>query len=185
MNLVTLFLISIGLSMDAFAVSIGLGIRQAQINFMAALRIAGTFAAFHVAMPLLGWLLGTQVERFINHYDHWVAFGLLVFLGLKMIRESLHPDENNSNNPSGTSTLLLLALATSVDALAVGISLAFLGSNIWLAGMSFGAVVMVVSMLGMLFGKKMGQRFGSRMEVLGGLTLIVIGLKILLEHLGN
>jgi putative Mn2+ efflux pump MntP len=135
-------------------------------------------------MPFMGWLLGKQVEQLISNYDHWIAFGLLAILGLKMVYESLKNDNEKSTfNPLRISILIGMALATSVDALVVGVSFAFINMNIYWSVLVIATVTFLVSMVGILFGKKVGGSLGKRMEVIGGLILIGIGLKILLSHL--
>ena len=135
-------------------------------------------------MPFMGWLLGKQVEQLINNYDHWIAFGLLAILGVKMVYESFKNDNEKSTfNPLRLSILIGMALATSVDALVVGVSFAFINMNIYWSVLVIATVTFLVSMVGILFGKKVGGSLGKRMEVIGGLILIGIGLKILLSHL--
>ena len=135
-------------------------------------------------MPLFGWLLGKQVEQLINNYDHWIAFGLLAILGFKMVYESFKNDVVKSTfNPLRLTILIGMALATSIDALVVGVSFAFINMNIYWSILVIAVVTFLVSMTGILFGKKVGGRLGKRMEVIGGLILIGIGLKILISHL--
>ena len=183
MDFITLLFIAIGLSFDTFAVSISTGIMVTSLKFWQAIKIAFTLSFFQSLMPYLGWLLGKQVEQLINKYDHWAAFGLLTILGIKMIYESLKMDNNNKPfNPLSLSILIGMAIATSVDAFVVGVSFAFIKTNIYWSVLVIASVTFVASMAGIISGKKAGGRLGKRMEVLGGLILIGIGLKILLSH---
>jgi putative Mn2+ efflux pump MntP len=191
MDIITLFLLALGLSFDSFAVSISSGLMLPGIRFTKACIIAFSFAFFQAFMPVIGWLAGLTVRDQLVAVDHWIAFGLLGLLGLKMIYESLKPEEKRKPfNPLNLWMLVTLSLATSIDALIVGISFAFLETPetpFWMAILLpviiIGAVTYILSMLGILFGKKAGARLGKRMELLGGLILIGIGVKILVEHL--
>jgi putative Mn2+ efflux pump MntP len=184
MDLLTIFLIAVGLSFDTFAVSVSTGITISFIRFWQAVKIAATLALFQGLMPLAGWFLGNQVSSYIIIYDHWVAFGLLSFLGIKMAWESLKKDEKKSNfNPLNRMVLLGMAIATSIDALIVGVSFAFINLNIYLAILVIGGVTFFVSMIGMLFGKKVGDKLGKRVEIIGGIILVGIGVKILISHI--
>ena len=184
MNLTTILLIAVGLSFDTFAVSVSSGLTIRQIRFFQAVKIAFTLAFFQSLMPLIGWILGNQVAGYIASYDHWFAFGLLSLLGLKMIYESLKNDKENSNfNPLNLVVLLGMSIATSIDALVVGVSFALIEINLYWSIFIIGVVTFLVAMIGMLFGKKVGGKLGKRMEIIGGLILIGIGIKILLEHL--
>lgn len=184
MDIITILLIAIGLSFDTFAVSVSTGLAISKIRFWQAVKIAITLAFFQAAMPFLGWFFGKQVEHLISNYDHWIAFGLLSILGIRMIYESFQKDkEDKSFNPLNTSVLIGMAVATSIDALVVGVSFAFINMNIYWSVILIGAVTFLVSMTGILFGKKAGGNHGKRMEIIGGLILIGIGLKILISHL--
>ena len=192
MGFIELFLIAVGLSMDAFAVSIckGLGIRQ--VNWMHALVIALFFGAFQGIMPIIGWALGTQFADLIEPVDHWVAFVLLAFIGGKMIWDGVHEEsecadcaeERSASRKLDLKELFGLAVATSIDALAVGISLAFLGVSIWLAAAVIAVTTFVLSFIGVALGNRIGVRFNRTATIIGGIVLILIGLRILLEHLG-
>lgn len=186
MELLTLLLIAIGLSFDTFAVSVSTGLVVCHIRFWQAVRVAVILAVFQGLMPCIGWILGRQVATFISEFDHWLAFVLLAFLGAKMIWESFEKEGKSTNNcnPLKLSIVVGMAIATSIDALVIGVSFAFLQMNILWAAFIIGLVTFLVSMLGMLFGKKVGNKLGKKMEVIGGILLIAIGLKILLEHLG-
>lgn len=184
MEILTIFLIAISLSFDTFAVSISSGLVLRQITFINATRIALTLAVFQAAMPVLGWFAGSGIKTYAENIDHWIAFGILGLLGGKMIYESFKTDpENRSFNPLDLKIMIGMAIATSIDALVVGFSFALLNYKILISVGIIGAVTYIVAMLGMLFGKKIGARMGRRMEMLGGVMLILIGLKILIEHL--
>lgn len=184
MDYITLFLIAIGLSFDTFAVSVSTGLILKKIKFQQALKVAFVLAFLQSLMPLMGWFAGKQISQYIGNFDHWIAFVLLSILGIKMIIESYKSEENDKNfNPLKFIVLLGIGIATSIDALVVGISFAFLQTNIWNAILIIGMVTFLVAMLGMLFGKKIGSKFGKRIEIMGGLILISIGLKILLGHI--
>lgn len=184
MQTLTILLIALGLSMDAFAVAITFGLTMQVLRIRYALRIALFFGAFQALMPIIGYLAGLSIRGFMSGFDHWIAFALLAFIGSKMIYESYALDEDEkSMNPQDLLLLLTLAIATSIDALAVGISLSFLKINIVQPAMIIGMVTFLLSFLGVLIGKSMGHLFEKKIEILGGLILIGIGLKILLEHL--
>lgn len=184
MELLTIFLIAVGLSFDTFAVSVSSGLILRKIDFFNATKIAITLAVFQAAMPLIGWLVGSGIKSYAEDFDHWIAFIILSLLGGKMIYESFtsHPDDR-SFNPLELKVMIGMAIATSIDALIVGFSFALLNFKIFISVGIIGAVTYIVAMLGMLFGKKIGARLGRRMEMLGGVILILIGLKILFEHL--
>jgi len=191
MEIVTLFLLALGLSFDSFAVSVSSGLMLPAIRFYKACIIAFSLAFFQAVMPLLGWFAGVTIRDYLVNFDHWIAFGLLSALGIKMIFESLKPEERrNGFNPLDPVVLLTMSLATSIDALIVGVSFAFIetpDTPLWLAILLpviiIGGITFLMSMLGILFGKKAGSKLGKRMEMLGGIILIGIGFKILLEHL--
>lgn len=191
MEPVTLLILAFGLSFDSFAVSISSGLMLPRISFMKACIIAFSLAFFQAMMPMIGWLAGLTIRNQLAHLDHWIAFSLLALLGLKMIYESLKPEEHRNNfNPLKPAVLITMSLATSIDALIVGVSFAFLetpDTPLWMAillpVLIIGSVTYIMSMLGILFGKKAGDKLGKRMEMLGGLILIGIGVKILAEHL--
>lgn len=184
MSFFNLFVVSIGVSADAFAVALAQGVRVTRRAHLDALTIAVTFGLFQAVMPLLGWLVGANLQAFIAPVDHWIAFGLLVLIGGKMLWEAFrsHGEEKGPGRVP-LRELLLLALATSVDALAVGISFAFLEVAILPAIALVGAVTFVLSYVGVLIGNRVGARFQKPAETVGGLVLIGIGVKILLEHL--
>jgi manganese efflux pump family protein len=185
MTFIFLVLLGIGLSFDTFAVSVSCGLIDEKIKFLQAVRISLFFAFFQALMPVLGYFLGYNIKEYIENIDHWLAFGLLSLLGLKMIWESFKPDEEKNFNPHSLKVILSMSLATTIDAFIVGISLAFMSVNLVWSALIIGTVTFLVAMLGMLFGKNIGSYFGKKIEILGGLILIAIGLKILLEHLAN
>jgi putative Mn2+ efflux pump MntP len=184
MELFTIILIAIGLSFDTFAVSVSSGLILKKIDFLNATKIAITLAIFQAAMPLIGWLAGSEIKDYAADFDHWIAFGILGLLGGKMIYESFKNEpELRTFNPLDIRVMIGMAIATSIDALIVGFSFALLNYKIIISIGIIGVVTYIVAMLGMLFGKKIGARLGRRMEILGGVMLILIGLKILYEHL--
>jgi putative Mn2+ efflux pump MntP len=182
MNFLTLLILSIGLSFDTFAVSVSSGLIRKEIIFWQAVRIAIILAVFQALMPVIGWFGGVSIKSYIEPIDHWIAFGLLVIIGVKMITESFKDNDSKSLNPTKLKVILVMAFATSIDALVVGISFAIVEVNLVVAIVTIGFVTFLASMLGILCGKKSGARLGMRMEILGGAILIGIGIKILLEH---
>lgn len=184
MALITITIIAVGLAMDAFAVSIVSGSAYKRLKLKHALRIAVFFGAFQAFMPLIGYLAGRSVKQYIANYDHWFAFGLLCAVGGKMIYESFKIKSAQQNfNPSNILVLLALSVATSIDALAVGVTLSLITSSIAIAVIIIGLVTFVLSYLGLHIGRNLGHFFENKIKALGGLILIGIGLKILLEHL--
>ena len=185
MTLWELFIIAVGLSMDAFAVSVCKGLSVGQVRPRHALTCGGYFGLFQAGMPLLGWLLGVRFQSIIVSIDHWIAFALLGLIGLNMIRESREDEEDECTDCRFSfSAMLPLAVATSIDALAVGVTFAFLSVNIGPAVAFIGATTFALSALGTWVGGVFGTRFKSKAEFLGGLILVLMGGKILLEHLG-
>jgi len=184
MDLMTVILIAIGLAMDAFAVSLAVGTNGLCNNRRARFRLWWHFGFFQFLMPILGWLAGTSVARYIEKFDHWVAFGLLAYIGGNMIRSGLKPDVTSfRSDPSKGKLLITLAIATSIDALAVGLSMAMLRVRVIFPAIVIGIVAMLFSVVGLFIGNKLGKKFGKRMEVIGGLILIGIGLRVLITHL--
>ncbi len=184
-NLFALFGIALGLSADCFAVALGASCSTSSQSPWRAPRTALSFGAFQAAMPLIGWLAGRTVVDFIGAYDHWVAFALLAFVGGKMLWESVHNESEEERKGDVTRGLMLLTLsvATSLDALAVGLSFAFLSVNIGAASAIIGAVAFLITVLGFFIGKRAGKMLGKRAETIGGLVLIGIGVRILVSHL--
>ena len=183
MSIVELFLIAVGLSMDAFAVSICKGLSMRQMSWKNACKAGLYFGGFQALMPTIGYLLGSGFQDKITKIDHWIAFILLAIIGLNMIRES-REEESDIDDSFDVKTMLLLAVATSIDALAAGVSFAFLQVNILMAVCFIGCTTFVFGIAGVRIGNVFGNRYKSRAEVAGGLILILMGMKILLEHLG-
>ena len=181
MDLITIFVIAVGLSMDAFAVSVASGASYKQLHHRSALNIALFFGVFQAVMPIIGWLAGLTFRQMIQDYDHWVAFVLLVAIGSKMIYESFAIKKRQ--NPMDLYILLALSVATSIDALAVGITLSLLTNSIATAVIIIGLVTFIFSYAGIYLGKKIGHLFENRIEMIGGIVLITIGLKILFQHI--
>ena len=188
MGIVELALIGVRLSMDAFAVSICKGLGMKRLRMDQALLIALFFGGFQARMPLLGWFLGSGFQSFIEPVDHWIAFALLAFIGAKMLWDAFHDDEEEDaaaeNARLDLKELVMLAIATSIDALAVGISFAFLQVDIVPAVALIGIITFALSFVGVAVGHAFGSRFEKPATIIGGIVLIAIGLKILLEHLG-
>jgi putative Mn2+ efflux pump MntP len=183
-ELITYLFIGIGLSFDSFAVSISCGLAKREIRFWQATRVAGILAFFQAIFPILGWIVGTTIHDLIARFDHWIAFSLLVFIGIKMIVEARKPDGAlHTFNPFRTSVLLGLAVATSIDALVVGLSFGFVEMPILIPVLIIGVVTFIAAMLGMLFGKNIPAQWSHRALIVGGIILIVIGIKILIEQL--
>lgn len=183
-QLITFLLIGIGLSFDSFAVSISCGLMKREIRFKQAAVIAASLAFFQAGFPVLGWLIGSSIKDLISSVDHWIAFALLEFLGIKMIIEGVKENGSLTNfNPFKLSVLVGLSIATSIDALVVGLSFGFLDMPILLPVIVIGIVTFGVSMLGLLFGKYIPAKRSRQSLILGGAILISIGIKILVEHL--
>jgi manganese efflux pump family protein len=172
--------IAVGLSMDALAVSIAAGLTIGTITPRHVFRISFHFGLFQFMMPILGWLAGSQLAAYIGSYDHWLAFILLAYVGGKMLWESRYRKESkNDRDPTRGLTLLTLSVATSVDALAVGLSMALLGVSMWFPSVVIGLVTAALSSVGVMFGSRLGPRWGRWADALGGVILIAIGLKVL------
>ena len=184
MSLIELFLIAVGLSMDAFAVAVCKGLAMPKMSWKGAAIVGLYFGGFQALMPLLGYLLGTGFKDAISAYDHWVAFILLALIGGNMIRESREDEEESLDASLSFRSMVLLAIATSIDALAVGVTLAFLDVPILSSVCFIGVVTFCLSLVGVKAGNVFGCKYKSKAEFVGGLVLILIGLKILLEHMG-
>lgn len=184
MSLWELFIIAVGLSMDAFAVSICKGLSVQKVSLRHAVCAGLWFGCFQALMPLLGWLLGSQFRSLIERFDHWIAFVLLVFLGINMIREASGGEEESCDGSFAWRVMLPMAVATSIDALAVGVTFAFLQVSILPAVLFIGVITFILSALGVRLGSVFGQRYEKAAQIFGGVILILMGLKILLEHLG-
>ena len=187
MGIVELLLTAIALSMDAFAVSVCKGLGMRRMRYDQALVISLYFGVFQALMPLIGWLLGTSFSRYIQAFDHWIAFVLLAFLGGKLLWDVFHEKEDGEQESAERRLdhreLFMLAIATSIDALAVGIAFACLDVNIWSSISIIGVTTLVISFAGVWIGNRFGNRFQKKAEIAGGLVLILIGVKILAEHL--
>ncbi len=183
MTWVETLMIAVALAMDAFAVSLGAGTSGRARGVRATFRLAFHFGLFQFLMPVIGWAVGSTVAGAVEAVDHWIAFALLAFIGGRMIREALAADhEAPSSDPSRGWSLILLSVATSIDAFAVGLSLAMLRITVWLPSAVIGVVACVFSVVGHRFGDRLGRRFGRGMEVAGGVLLILIGVRIVVEH---
>ncbi len=185
MGLLELFLLAVGLSMDAFAVSVCKGLSTQKLQVKHYLITGAWFGGFQALMPLIGYFLGSTFEKYITSVDHWVAFVLLALIGGNMLREGFSKEEENVNPSFSFKTMIVLAVATSIDALAVGITFALLPDVNIVAAVSFiGATTFILSAIGLKVGNIFGTKYKSKAEIAGGVILILIGLKILLEHLG-
>ncbi len=182
MDTPTLFGIALALAMDAFAVALGTGVTLSSLTGRRLFRLSFHFGLFQALMPVIGWLAGQTLVQWIAAWDHWIAFALLAFVGGRMIKESFGEERTTDNDPTRGATLVMLSIATSIDALAVGFSLSLLGVSIWLPAVVIGLVAGALTLAGMLLGDRVGTRWGSRVEIFGGVVLITIGLKILWEH---
>jgi putative Mn2+ efflux pump MntP len=184
MDLLTVILISIGLAMDAFAVSICKGLSMRTPSLKAMLIVGLWFGGFQGLMPIIGYFLGESLYQYISAIDHWIAFALLLLIGLNMIREALSGEEENVDADIGVKVMFLLAVATSIDALAVGISMAMEGADIFVDALIIGVITFAISVAGVKLGSVVGDRFSTKAQILGGVILIALGVKFLLEGLG-
>jgi putative Mn2+ efflux pump MntP len=185
MSIVTIVLLAFGLAMDAFAVSVASGLAIQRLRVHHALRLAVFFGLFQALMPLLGWLAGLSLRSLIEAWDHWIAFVLLSGIGGKMVAESTwmkKEEEDRQTYPHSVYVLLVLSIATSIDALAVGLSLSLLNVNIIVPALAIGGITAVLCFVGTYIGDRFGHLFEQKIEVLGGLILIAIGLRILIQH---
>lgn len=186
MSVFEIILISIGLAMDAFGVSIGKGLSMPVGENRRKVTLVFLFGLFQFLMPVIGWLIGRQFIDVISEWDHWIIFGLLGYLGIAMIREGLsgETDEDDDKQFLGAWEMMMLSVATSLDAMAVGLTFAFMPINVWEASTMIGVITFGISLIGIYLGKFMGQFVGKYADILGGGVLILIGTKILLQHLG-
>lgn len=188
MNFIEVFMIGISLSMDAFAVAVCKGLNMKKINYIHTLIIALFFGVFQALMPLIGWLLGRQFQKYISSVDHWIIFALLAIIGGNMIKEGLGTDEDDSSAVSSgklnLKELTLMSIATSIDALAIGITFAFLKVSIVPSAILIGCTTFTLSFIAVLIGNYFGAKYKNKAEIVGGIILILIGTKTLLEHLG-
>lgn len=183
MTLPVLIMVAFGLAMDAFAVSVAAGLIINRVRFPHVFRLGFAFGFFQFVMPVLGWFAGKSIAGYIGGWDHWLAFLLLTAIGVKMILEALFRHDRPRTDPTRGWTLLTLSVATSIDALAVGLSLALLGVSVWFPAVIIGLVAASLSAVGVLLGKHLARLTGHWIEALGGCVLIAIGLKILFDHL--
>lgn len=186
MSVFEIILISIGFAMDAFGASIGKGLSMPVGENRRKVTLAFLFGLFQFLMPIIGWLIGRQFIDVISEWDHWIIFGLLGYLGIAMIREGLsdETDEDDDKQFLGAWEMMMLSVATSLDAMAVGLTFAFMPINVWKASTMIGVITFGISLIGIYLGKFMGQFVGKYADILGGGVLILIGTKILLQHLG-
>ena len=182
MSALDILLISIGMAMDSFAVSVCKGLSIKKAGIPEGMKCGIYFGGFQALMPVIGYYLGKLFEELIVKIDHWIAFGLLLFIGLSMIKESRESEK--VDDKMDVRTMLILAVATSIDALSIGVTLAFIDVNIWVVVTSIGVVTFLFSLIGVLIGRKVGSMLGNRAKIVGGVILIYLGVKILLEHLG-
>lgn len=184
MQIATIVLLSLGLAMDAFAVSLGIGTAEEIRTLRGKFRLALHFGLFQAGMTALGWIVGDTIVTYIQAYDHWIAFALLTYVGINLIRAGIHHDcQAFKGDPSTGRTLVLLSIATSIDAFAVGLSIVVMNVPIILTIVSIGVVAFLLSILGLLAGVRLCETYGKRMEVAGGVLLIGIGLRVVLTHL--
>ena len=180
-----ILVIGFGLAMDAFAVSVCKGLSFSRRDWKKTFLIAGYFAVFQMIMPLIGYFLGSRFSSVVSSFDHWIAFILLTLIGGNMIWESFHPEEKQENGDVSFRVMLPLAVATSIDALVTGITFAFLSVRIWTAVLIIGLVTFLLCMAGVLLGRLLGRKLEKYSKLLGGIVLILIGFKILIEHLSG
>ena len=183
MNILEIILIGIGLAMDAFAVSVCKGLSMQKMSIKKALIIALYFGGFQALMPVIGYFIGSTFSGFVEKVDHWIAFGLLAIIGINMIVEAFKKEDDKLNDKVDVKTMLALAVATSIDALAVGITFAMLDNNIFIDATIIGLVTFIISFAGVKIGNVFGDKWGNKAEFVGGCILIIIGLKIILEHM--
>ena len=184
MGAIEILLISIGLAMDAFAVSVCKGLAMKKMSWKKAIIIGLYFGIFQAVMPVIGYFLGTTFERFITYVDHWVAFILLVGIGINMVKEAFDKESENRNDNVDMKTMLVLSIATSIDALAIGITFACLKIHIVMPVITIGLITFIISVIGVKIGNRFGNKYEKKAEIMGGVILILLGIKILLEHLG-
>lgn len=184
MGVVEILLISLGLAMDAFAVSVCKGLAMKKMSWKKAIIIGLYFGVFQAVMPTIGFFLGTTFERFITNIDHWIAFILLVGIGINMIKEAFDEESENRNDNVDIKTMLVLSIATSIDALAIGITFACLKMHIFIPVITIGVTTFIISVIGVKIGNRFGDKYEKKAETMGGVILILLGTKILLEHLG-
>ncbi len=183
MDIITLFILSLGLAMDAFAVAVCKGLAIQKLTWKKSCIVGGWFGGFQALMPAIGYVLGIQFADRIDSFDHWIAFILLAIIGINMIRAALFGKEEDADDSLTVRTMFVMAMATSIDALAIGITFAFLEVNILLAVLTIGVITFAISVAGVKIGNVFGIRFRTKAELAGGIILVVLGLKTLLEHM--
>jgi putative Mn2+ efflux pump MntP len=184
LNILEIIFIALSMAMDAFAVCLGVGTARESEGRRATFRLSFHFGLFQFLLPIVGWFAGLTVVRYIEAYDHWLAFILLAFVGGRMIWSGSNGEEGtHKNDPSRGWNMVLLSVAVSIDALAIGLSLALINVDIWYPAVVIGVVTGLMSLLGLRLGNQLGRKFGKRMEIMGGIVLIVIGVRSVLEHL--
>ncbi len=184
MDAVTLLGLALALAMDAFAVALGTGTVLSRLTGRHLFRLGFHFGLFQALMPVIGWLAGQTIIQWVSSWDHWIAFTLLALIGGRMIHEACNDEEKaDDRDPTRGLSLVMLSIATSIDALAVGFSLSVIGVSIWMPSLVIGLVAGILTVAGMLLGDRIGRRWGARVEIFGGCILIGIGIKILFEHL--
>lgn len=184
MGILEILLISLGLAMDSFAVAICKGLSMKKMDWKKAIIVGLYFGGFQALMPLIGYFLGITFQDLVTAVDHWVAFILLVFIGGNMIKEALSKECEEHDDSVNFKTMVVLAIATSIDALAVGITFAFLKANLIISVITIGIIAFILSIIGVKIGNKFGDKYEKKAECIGGIILILMGVKILLEHLG-
>lgn len=184
MGILSIMVIAVGLAMDAFAVAICKGLSMKKMSWKKGLIVGGYFGVFQALMPLIGYLLGVGFQEKVTGVDHWIAFILLGTIGINMIKEALSKEEECKNDNVNFKEMVVLAIATSIDALAVGITMAFLDVNIITAVLAIGIITFIISIIGVKIGNIFGDKYEKKAEFVGGVILILMGTKILLEHLG-
>jgi len=184
MHIIEIVIIALGLAMDAFAVSLCAGTNSETAGFRPTFRLSFHFGLFQFLMPVIGWYAGIQIADYIEDFDHWIALILLSYVGIKMIKSGFDNTGNiKKNDISKGKSLIILSIATSIDALAIGLSLALLKVDIWYPAIIIGIITGFLSLFGVRLGNRLGFEFGKKMEIMGGIILILIGMKIVLEHL--
>jgi putative Mn2+ efflux pump MntP len=184
-DIYSLILLSIGLAMDAFSVSIVAGLGLGKVKLIDSLKVSVSFGLAHIIMPILGWFLGLTIITLIQRWDHWLAFILLAFVGGRMLKEGLdkETEEVNSSYLLGFASLIMFTVAVSIDALAVGLSFSLQDLSIWIPSIYMGAGTLIFTFIGLNIGNKTGQQFGKKAQIVGGLILTLIGLRIIITHL--
>ncbi|HAF62623.1 MAG TPA: manganese efflux pump [Anaerolineaceae bacterium] len=185
-ELIVTIVVAISLAMDCFAVSLGIGCSPVPCDKKSVFRLSFYFGLFQGGMALLGWIVGNTILPYIESFDHWIAFFLLAWIGIRMIREAFSKDSNEINgDPTRGGTLVMLSIATSIDALGVGLSLSFISSDVFLSSLIIGVVSAIFTVIGLKSGNRLSAKFGKRIEILGGLILLAIGTRLVITHLAG